>query len=169
MFKHIAAATAILIASSSAFAAQPGSFYAGADVGKTRIDGISGRGTSIGAFLGYNFHENFAFEAGYRRLASLDFTAGSVSGDIDLNQAAVSLVGTLPLNNGFNLFGRLGYNRIEVDSKVRGFGGAKESESNALAGVGIGYAFSPAVSARLEWQKPASDASNLSVGVAFAF
>ncbi|MGI4718051.1 MAG: outer membrane beta-barrel protein [Janthinobacterium lividum] len=168
MIKHIAAAAALLIAS-SAYAAQPGTFYVGADVGKTKVDDISGRATSAGAFVGYNFHQNVAIEAGYRRLGDYDFHAAGVSGDVDLDQASLSLVGTLPLSNGFSLLGRLGYNRLEADAKVRGFGGAKEHDSGALIGVGVGYAFTPAVSARLELQRPGSDATNLSVGVSYQF
>jgi OOP family OmpA-OmpF porin len=33
----------------------------------------------------------------------------------------------------------------------------------------VSYAFSPAVSARLEVQKPTSDSTNLSAGVSFQF
>lgn len=168
MIKHIAAAAALLIAG-SAYAAQPGTFYVGADVGKTKVDDISGRATSAGAFVGYNFHQNVAIEAGYRRLGDYNFNAAGVSGDVDLDQASLSLVGTLPLSNGFSLLGRLGYNRLEADAKVRGFGGAKEHDSGALIGVGVGYAFTPAVSARLELQRPGSDATNLSVGVSYQF
>jgi len=169
MFKKITAAAALIIASSAAFAAQPGTVYVGADVGKTKIDDISGRATSAGAFVGYNFHQNVAIEAGYRRLGDYEFSGAGVRGDVDLDQASLSLVGSLPLSGGFSVLGRLGYNRVEADAKVRGFGGAKEHDSNALVGIGVGYAFSPALSARLELQRPGSDASNLSVGVAYQF
>lgn len=168
MFTKFAAAAALVIASSSSFAAQPGTFYAGLDVGKTKIEDISGRATSAGAFIGYNFHQNVAIEAGYRRLGDYRFSALGVNGDIDLDQAALSVVGTLPLSNGFSLLGRLGYNRIEAKANVRGFSD-KESDSSALVGLGVGYAFTPAVSARLELQKPGSDATNLSVGLAYQF
>lgn len=168
MFKKIAALTTLILASSASFAAQPGSFYAGADVGKTKIDDISGRATSAGAFIGYNFHQNVAVEAGYRRLGDYRFNAFGTSGDVDLDQAALSVVGTLPLSNGFSLLGRLGYNRIEAKADVAGYSG-KESDSSALVGLGVGYAFTPAVSARLELQKPGSDATNVSLGVAFQF
>jgi len=168
MFKKIATAAILAIASSSAFAAQPGSFYVGADVGKTKIDDVSGRATSAGAFIGYNFHQNFAIEAGYRRLGDYVVSGWGYSADVDLDQAAVSVVGSLPLNGGFNLFGRVGYNRVEAKASAYGVD-ADESVSKALVGVGVGYAFTPAVSARLELQKPASDVANLSVGVSFQF
>lgn len=168
MFKKIAAAAALVIASSSAFAAAPGSFYVGADVGKTKIDDASGRATSAGIFAGYTFVQNVAVEASYRRLGEYTVSAFGVNGDLDVDQAAVSVVGTLPLNGGFSLLGRLGYNHLEAKANVRG-STATESTSGAVVGLGVGYAFSPAMSARLELQKPASDTTNLSVGVAFQF
>ncbi|MFC0252134.1 outer membrane beta-barrel protein [Massilia consociata] len=168
MFKNIAAAAALVVASSTAFAAQPGTFYAGGDVGKTKLENQSGRATSAGAFIGYNFHQNFAVEAGYRRLGDYDFHAFGVHGDVNVDQAALSLVGTLPLSSGFNLFGRVGYNRLEVEGSANGYH-AKDSVSKALIGVGVGYAFTPTISARIELQRPASDTHNVSAGVAFQF
>ena len=169
MFKKIAATTVLIITSSSAFAAEPNSFYAGVDLGRTKIDDIRGRGTSAGAFVGYNVLPNVAIEAGYRRLASLDYTvAPGINGDIDLNQASLSAVGTLPLSNGFSLLGRLGYSHVEEDNKVLGRG-FKTSDSNGIVGVGVGYAFTPAISARLEFQKPSSDSQNVSIGLAYQF
>jgi OOP family OmpA-OmpF porin len=154
MFKKIAIAATLAMLASSSFAAGP--FYAGADVGSTKVDGFSDRETSYGAFVGYNFHQNFAVEGAYRRLA--DF------GDETVDQAAVSVVGTLPLSNGFNVFGRLGYNRIEAK-----YDGGKDSESKAVYGVGVGYAFTPTVSGRIEVQQPHSDVTNISAGVVFRF
>lgn len=168
MFKKFATAAILAIASSSAFAAQPGTFYVGADLGKTKIDDVSGRATSAGAFIGYNFHQNFAIEAGYRRLGDYTFRGFGYSADVDLNQAALSVVGKLPVGNGFDVYGRLGYNRVEAEANAYGVN-ADESVSKALVGVGVGYAFTPAISARVELQKPTKDATNLSVGVSFQF
>lgn len=168
MFKKIAAAASLIIASSAAFAAQPNTFYAGADIGRTRIDDMSGRDTSVGAFAGYNFHQNFAVEGGYRRLADKDYRFSGVDTNVRADQLALSVVGSLPVAERLSIYGRLGLNRLEVKGSAGGFS-AKESETKALYGVGLGYAFTPAVSARLEVQKPASDATNVSAGVAVQF
>lgn len=154
MFKKIAITATLAMLASSAFAAGP--FYAGADFGSTKADGFSDRENGYGAFVGYTFHENFAVEGAYRRLADADGET--------IDQAAVSVVGTLPLSNGFNVFGRLGYNRLEAK-----YAGGKETESKALYGVGVGYAFTPTISGRIEFQKPSSDSHNVSAGIAFAF
>ncbi len=173
MFKKIAAATALILASSAAFAAQPNTFYAGADVGKTKADGFSGKDTSVGAFAGYNFHQNFAVEAGYRRLddREIGIMTGSTSfvwGSSKLDQAHLSVIGSLPVGERFSVYGRLGANRLESKVGSNGYS-FKHAETKALYGVGMNYAITPAVSARLEVQRPHGDATNLSAGVGFQF
>ena len=164
MFKKIAAVAALIAASSSAFAVEPGALYAGVDAGKTKIDDVSGRETSVGAFVGYKFHPNFSAEFGYRRLADANFEGV----DLKADQIALSVIGAYPLGNNFDLYGRLGYNRIEVDASARGFS-STDSTSRAVYGVGLGYAFTPAISGRIEVQKPTSDSTNVSAGVVFKF
>jgi OOP family OmpA-OmpF porin len=181
MFKQIAAAAALVIASSSAIAAEAPKFYVGADVSSTEIDG-SDRETGFGGFVGYKFNENIAVEAGYHRLAETDMvfydSSTGIEGDgsVKVNQTAVSLIGTLPLNNGFSLFGRFGYNRLQLKAKVTasGYGTSvtesdSESENKVVYGVGVAYAFAPNVAARLEVQKPHSDITKIAAGVTFGF
>lgn len=158
MFKKIAVAATLAILSTATMAAD-GRVYAGADFGKSKIDGFSQRETSVGAFVGFAVTPAFAIEAGYRNLADFEYSGVDVSTD----QIALSAIGTLPLGANFNLFGRLGYNRIEAD------GNRSASESGVLYGVGMGYQFTPTVAGRLEVQKPTSDSTNLSAGVVFSF
>jgi len=173
MFKKIAAASALIIASSAAFAAQPNTFYGGVDAGRTKVDGFPERDTSVGGFVGYNFHQNFAVEGGFRRLADYDFhiaTIGnsSVPGNEKVDQAHLSLVGSLPVGESFSVYSRVGVNYLTTKVSSSVYNG-KHSDTKALYGVGVSYAFSPAVSARLEVQKPTSDSTNLSAGVSFQF
>jgi OOP family OmpA-OmpF porin len=172
MFKKIAALTALILASSAAFAAQPNTFYGGADVGRTKVDDYSKRDTSVGAFVGYNFHQNFAVEAGYRRLADqdvwLDGGTSLVKGNAKADQAHLSVIGSLPVTDKFSVYGRLGVNRIEAKISSPAYN-AKDHTTKALYGVGVSYAITEAVSARVEAQKPTSDATNVSAGVSFQF
>lgn len=181
MFKQIAAAAVVVVASSSAIAAEAPKFYVGADVTSTEVDG-SDRETGFGGFVGYKFNDNIAVEAGYHRLADMDMyfydsgTGIEGEGNAKVNQTAVSLVGTLPLNNGFSLFGRFGYNRLQLKTKATasGYGtsvteSSSESENKVVYGVGLAYAFAPNVSARLEVQKPHSDITKIAAGVTFGF
>ena len=164
MFKKIAVAAALAIMASSSFAADAAKFYAGGDIGSTKIDDLSGRKTSFGGFVGYNITPEFAVEGGYRRLAKYDFPGG----DVKVDQAAISAIGTLPLSGGFGIYGRLGYNHLNVKAS-NSYVSATDSTSGVLYGIGASYAFSPTVSARIELQRPSSDSTNFSAGVAFQF
>lgn len=158
MFKKIAIASALAIAACSASAQVRPSFYAGADVGNTKLDGLSGHQSSFGGFLGYQFNQNFAVEGGYRRLADYDA--------VTINQTHISAIGIVPLSAGFNIYGRLGYNNL--DTKVSSNYTAN-SGSGGLYGVGVGYNFTPAIAVRIEAQKPASDLTNVGASLSLKF
>jgi len=173
MFKKIAAAAALVIASSSAFAQQVPQFYAGVDAGSTKIDGAD-RETGGGVFVGYNFNQNVAIEAGWHRLAEADMYYGDLdaSAKAKFDQTDISVIGTLPLSNGFSVYGRLGYNHLKIKASAR-VGNVtvseSDSESKVLYGAGLSYAFTPQISGRVEVQKPHSDITKVAVGVAFNF
>jgi OOP family OmpA-OmpF porin len=163
MFKKIAVATALVAAASAAFAAEPTPFYAGVDVSSTKVTGFDDKG-GYGAFIGYKLNPNVAVEAGYGRLVDSEIDGA----DVTLDQTAISLVGSVPLSGGFDMFGRIGYNRVEGEYKEFGYK-VKEHTNNALYGIGLGYAFSPVVSGRLEVQKPDTEITKIVAGVAFKF
>jgi len=171
MFKKIAAAAAVAVAafaaSSAAFAQDQMPFYAGIDAGSTKIEGADREG-SYGVFFGYKFTPGVAIEGGYHRLADTEVRYAGVRADLTVDQIDLSLIGSLPLSNGFDLYGRLGYNRLEAEASVAGFS-AKEHDSHALYGLGLGYTFTPVVHGRLEVQKPESDTTRVLAGVAFRF
>ena len=158
MLKKIAAAAALAIVASTAAAqnAAP-AFYIGADIGSTDLDGYEDRETGYGLFAGYQLNETFAIEANYRMRADED--------GYEADQVGLSAIAAMPLTDAFSLYGRLGYNRVELT----GSSVIDRKESGVLYGVGLGYAFSPTVTARVEVQKPHSDVTNLSAGVAFKF
>jgi len=164
MIKNIAAAATLLIASSAAFAAQPNTFYAGVDAGKTRISNDDFKETSYGVFAGYNVTNGFAVEAGYRRMGEDERGAYKASADA----YSVSGIGTLPVGESFNVFGRVGL--TQLDARVRG-PGIREFNGTvrAVVGVGVGYSFTPNIAGRLEFQKTGSDIRNLSAGLAYQF
>lgn len=167
MFKKISAAVALVAASAGAFAAEAPSFYAGIAGTSTEIDGFD-RETGYGAFIGYKFNQSIAIEGGYYRVADTDVRVGALTGNATIDQLDISVIGTLPLSNGFDVYGRLGYTRLEAEADIAGFTG-KEHDNNALYGLGLGYTFSPVVHGRLEIQKPASDATKIVAGVSYTF
>jgi OOP family OmpA-OmpF porin len=164
--KLVIAAT-FAIASSAAAAGEAPYFYAGADVGTTKGDGSSDRESGFGVFGGYQINPSFAIEAAYRSLADYNSTFDGEPYDYRLTQTSLSAVGTIPLNEQFKLFGRIGYNRL-VGKTSYDFG-HKLHASRAMFGAGIAYDFTPAVSVRVELQKPMSELTTLSAGVSFRF
>lgn len=164
MLKKIAAAAALAIVASTAVAADAPAFYVGADIGQTKIDDADDNETSYGMFAGYQVNEMFAVEANYRVLADFAF----LGADLKTTQTGLSAIASMPLSNNFSVYGRLGYNRIDVEASGP-LGTADADESGVLYGVGLGYAFTPTVSARVEVQKPTSDSTNFSAGLSFKF
>lgn len=165
MFKQIAAAAALVIASSSAFAQQPApQFYVGAEVSSTKLEDVSGHENGFGGFVGYNVNQNIAIEAGFNRLADISEDGAKLKAD----QTSISVIGTLPLSNGFSVFGRLGYNEVKVKLSDDGYSESGK-DNGAVYGFGLGYAFAPAITGRVEVSKPFSDVTKLSAGVSFGF
>lgn len=167
MFKQIAIAAALAVAASTA-AAQSPAFYIGADVGSSKVDDIGGQEGSYGIFAGYRINETFSIEANYRRLNDFDTADFGPNLNFKTDQLGLSAIAALPLSNNFSLYGRLGYNRLDIKT-TSAIASTESDDTGVLYGVGVGYDFSPTVSARLEYQRPASDMSNISAGVSFKF
>lgn len=164
MLKNIAVAAALVIASSAAMAADAPKFYVGGDVGTSKLDGESDRETGYGVFGGVQINKFIGVEVGVRRLATID--EDGVNGFY--NQHSVSAIGTMPVGAGFNVFGRLGYNRVAVKANVLGVK-FRDHANRGLYGIGVSYNFTPAIAARIEVQKPMSDLTNLNAGVSYTF
>lgn len=167
MFKKIAAAAILAAASAGALATGPTPFYAGVDLSSTDFDDVD-RDTGFGVFAGYKFSERIAVEAGFHRLADTEFGSGALGADVQVDQYDLSLIGTLPLSAGFDLYGRLGYNRLTAKIDAPGFYD-KEHRSKLVYGLGLDYAFTPVLHGRVEVQRPTSDAAKVAAGVVFHF
>jgi opacity protein-like surface antigen len=164
MFNKIAVAAALAFAATSAFAAAPTAFYGGVDAGSTKVDDFGDNKAGVGGFLGYGFNQNFAVELGYRQLGTWDVQGA----DFKVKQTHLSLVGSYPLNAQLDLYGRLGYNQLRGEASFSGYTLSVDT-TGGLYGVGLNYSFTPTLSGRIEAQKPSSDSTNISVGVAFKF
>ena len=88
--------------------------------------------------------------------------------ELEVKQYAISAIGILPLQNNVNVFGRVGFNRVSGEISALGRS-EKDKQNSGVVGLGIGYSFTPAISGRVEFQKPTSDSHNLSAAVAFQF
>jgi hypothetical protein len=164
MFKQFAAAVGLSLIAATSFAAGPTGFYGGLDVGSAKIDGLGDRQAGAGAFLGYGFNTYVAFELGYRHLGSFD-VAGT---DVPVNQTHLSVVGSFPLNQQFDLYGRLGHDYVRGDTHSGGTTYSVKGDSGLL-GVGLSARFAPNLSGRVEAQRLAKGADNIGVGIVYQF
>lgn len=114
-------------------------------------------------FLGYQFHRNFAVEAGLFHLGSFDYAyggpAGTISGTSRFRGLNLDLVGTLPITDRFSGIARIGAAYTQTRSSVATTGaiggGGTSSDRNwgPKIGVGLEYAFTPTLSMRAELER----------------
>ncbi|MES2511328.1 MAG: outer membrane beta-barrel protein [Pseudomonadota bacterium] len=168
--KQILSVCAVVAAT---FAAAPAfaQGYIGFGVGSAKLTGVDGTqgiapssltggNTSrslVKLYGGYQFTPNWGVEAQYSDLGSRDLTlrngAGAVTatGSYKNSQFSVAGTGTLPLSSSFSLLGKLGVtannNRLSVVGVTD-----RGNTTSLMLGVGVAYNFTPALSARLEYE-----------------
>jgi OmpA-OmpF porin, OOP family len=174
--------TLVIITSNAAFAGDNG-FYVGANlgIGKPEIDTTNGTDKTSsavgGALLGYKFNKYLALEGQYTGIGKVtDKVNGSAKGDA----ASLTAIGILPLNDEFNLYGKLGvaHTKTTVSSNLAPM---NDATRNAITyGLGSEYNFNKNVGMRLEWNhynaaidtvnnKDNVNANVVSVGVVYNF
>ena len=173
-------------------------FYVFGDVGqgKTEIDGsdnytFSKTATTYSLGAGYNVNRFFAVELAYRDLGETKDRGDAVDdfGDsfnfvdkYDVTALQASVVGKLPISDEFNLYGRVGVAKLNVDYKSAAYysdgnnpAPSKDSYSKtkALAGVGASYDITPQFAIRAEYNQYAkwddTKLSSLTVGATYSF
>ncbi|HSC67720.1 MAG TPA: OmpA family protein [Cellvibrio sp.] len=165
------------------FRAAPPHWYLGGNYGKTAesVDNgaianrvIGGGLTSIDedesdrgykVFVGYQFNNHVALEAGYADLGDFSYEvgrapgAGSLRGDASYKGYNLDLVGTLPLTQRWSAFARVGAFHYEAEQNFVGTESLAASLSNDdkdtgyKFGGGFEYAFTERLSARIEAER----------------
>jgi len=133
--------------------------------------------TAFRIFGGYNFNKNFGVELGYADLGKSTFSAGGLSGDAKATAWDIMAVGTLPIHEKFDLYGKLGMYRAETKTSGALFVGEKDNNTDVTYAIGGAYNFNQNLAVRLEWQqykKVGSDSDNgdvdvIGVGVVYKF
>jgi len=174
--KKIAIVLALLGASGIASAQQTG-FYLGAGVGQTNIStgdlandiasefraaGITNvssdendRDTGWKIFAGYQFNPYLAVEGGYVDFGKYDVNATgmagtaavNVNGEVDSQAMFFDVVGHLPANESFSVFGKVGLAFTRTDASASGNVGnffsvsASDSENEVVPKLGIGFRY----------------------------
>lgn len=172
---------ALLVAFASALPAHSaaseidGGWYFGADVGRSNIalekqtnvldEDYSDR--AIAVHGGYRFTRHIAIEGTYADLGESTYTLDICEGicipeqtTLDVQQSGkrldLSLVGSLPLSEKFEVYARAGVARTEFDTVARSLLSTSKTDSSeiaALLGVGMRVHFDAPWSLRLQWDR----------------
>lgn len=122
-------------------------------------------GNHYKVLAGYSFHPHFALEGSYFNLGSFDFEADLLPAATQIGKAgsingfALDLVGTLPLQDQWSAFARLGVNNAKVRQSFSGTatrtGLVNDSARgwNQKYGVGLSYAISDTLALRAELER----------------
>jgi OOP family OmpA-OmpF porin len=168
-----------------------GQFYIGGSVGKSDFDDgnavpdlitsgtVDGKDSGFKIFGGYQFNQHFGVEIAYVDLGKAKYsgTFGALpvtGGSVDTSGLNMSIVGTLPLNPSFELFGKVGLFAWEAKAHDTTGGvpfSGMDDGADVSFGIGVSFNISKNVSIRAEWERfNAVDSIDfLSLGVAFKF
>lgn len=197
-------ALSTILGATSVQAADTG-FYLGGSFGQAKMSDFSGSDVdavfaSVGVtsrsttdtkddgwkvFAGYRIMKYLAVEGAYTNLgeaSSRSVVTAPVPGTLNISAEAeawsLSMLGILPLNDKFSLFGRLGFNTWNVDVKATGTGSGAttfnydDKGTDVLYGVGASYHFTPNLNLRAEWERynlDGNDVDFLSAGLGWSF
>ncbi len=149
----LAALFATVTISSTAFAEDAGA-YAGLNLGIGKPDintpnGEDQQSSAVGGIvLGYKFNPYLAVEGQYTGIGKVtDNVSGSAKGDA----ASLAVLGILPLNESFNLYGKLGVaaTKTTVSSSLSPMSDA--TRTGLTYGLGAEYNVNHNVGVRLGW------------------
>lgn len=138
----------------------PGSSYIGFNVGRTNYTLGNGTGifgndqsdTSYGLNAGAYFNNYLGLELGMNDFGD----AARGGGTTQAYGFNVSLIGKLPLNQNFNLLGKVGttYGRTEISSRPgSGIRAGKDDGFGVSYGIGAEYVFAPNISAVIQYDE----------------
>lgn len=187
------ALAAFALALSGALAATHASaqFFLGGSIGQSDVDdeittglidsgSVDGKDTAWKIFGGYMFNRHFGIEAAYINAGEVSYS-GTFSGfpvtggKVELTAFNVSVLGNLPINEQFSVFGKVGLFSWEAEaSDITGgfpFSGSEDGTDISF-GVGVGYNFTPNFGVRAEYelfQTDNADASLISIGLVWRF
>lgn len=159
-----------------------------AAAGFTSATDIDDDDTGYKAFVGWQFHKNFAVELGYVDLGEYDIdtnitapTTAAYSGDAEVDGFALSLVGSYPVTEKFSVLGRVGAYTWDVDSDGSTTVGATlvnldvdDDGTDINFGVGAQYDFNKNFGLRAEYEVfsdvgDEDDINFLSAGIVYRF
>jgi len=124
-------------------------FYVGGGAGQASADEgpYDDQDTALSLFGGYQFNRWFALEGGYIDLGEIEPNRAGAS--LEADTFYVAAVGTIPVNDAFAVYGKVGVHRWNADTGLAVLGG-DDSGTDATYGVGAQYRFNERFALRAE-------------------
>jgi len=152
-----------LAAVSTPALSQDAGWYGGISFGQSKAKdactGLVGLGitcddtdTALTLFGGYQINKSFGAELGYVNLGEVSATGPGGTATIEAKGFELVGVGTLPINQQFSLFGKLGFFRWDLDASAPGVS-ISESGMDLTYGFGVKYDFTKNFAVRAYWQQ----------------
>ncbi|MGH6894453.1 MAG: outer membrane beta-barrel protein, partial [Dongiaceae bacterium] len=95
-------------------------------------------------------------ELSYTDLGEVTASGGGATASIEAKGFDLVGVGTYPINPQFDVYGKLGFFRWDLDASASGPGGSialSESGTDLTFGFGVKYNFTKNVGMRVQWQQ----------------
>lgn len=151
---------AALLASTSLTASAEG-FYGGFNLGLGMPDLRTPNGVDkdkqavVGALAGYKFNDYFGIEGQYTGIGKV---TDNVNGSVKADALSLTAVGFVPLNDGFNLYGKLGVasTKSKVSGDLQTYNDA--THTGATYGLGAEYHFDKHIAMRVGWDRYKAEA-----------
>jgi OOP family OmpA-OmpF porin len=106
-------------------------------------------------FGGTTFNKFFGMELTYYDLGDLDDAEGANTFSADISVYDLSFRGILPLGQRFELFGKVGYSYVDLDSTLTGplaTATASASDWELIYGAGVALKLGKSFGLRAEWE-----------------
>lgn len=157
-------------------------FYAGASVGQSSAD-VCGDLLAVGAtgcddndtgwklFGGYNLSENFAVEGAWVDLGEVSASVGATALGVELDGFVIDAKATLPINDQFGIFGKLGFIMWNADG-TGAASGTDDDGTDFAFGLGAQYMLTDQFGLVGEWERfdlDGDDVDLLSIGAMMKF
>ena len=121
--------------------------YTHLDSGDNSLGAVTGRvGAKVSRYIGVEGEASFGVK-------DEDVTIGGVEGTVEHEyDAAIYAVGSVPVSENFELFGRLGYGTTSIKADVAGVSATEDGESLNY-GAGANYFFDGQNGVRADWTR----------------
>jgi OOP family OmpA-OmpF porin len=167
----------------SPWAAHAENSYVKFGVGQSKysVEGVSENKTGIALAFGQSLNANWGYEAGYVNFGKvsdsyIDSDTGALeSGSLRSEAVYAAGVGTLPFNDTFSAYGKLGIAAVRTKASFSDGISGQETKTNLMAGVGFAYNFTKDLAATVEYNYYGKSVDNLiklstwTVGLKYGF